>query len=302
MPGFELVGFFDPDTKAADVVKQEYGLVAFESEQLLIEACDAVDIVTNTINHFTCAAEAMRAGKHVFIEKPVCTDTHEGAILHKLAEESQVKVQVGHIERFNPALLSIGHVALNPMFIEAHRLSVFSKRGTDVSVVMDLMIHDLDIILKLVKSNIKRISASGVAVVSDTADIANARLEFDNGCVANITASRLSFNNVRKIRMFQKDAYITVDFLEKKSEVIRLTDGDDLSAEKIHVHGHNGASRYLSIERPKIQDNNALQHELELFRDCILNDTLPTVSLHDALMSLQVAERIQEKILKHIVA
>lgn len=192
-----------------------YPIQRFQTPQELFAAVDVVDIVTPTTTHFEMAAQAIRAGKHFFIEKPITRTVEEAEELIKLAQEFKVKAQVGHVERFNPALLALEDMELNPMFIEAHRLAVFNPRGTDVSVILDLMIHDLDIVLSIVKSEVKFISASGVAVASETPDIANARIEFENGCVANLTASRISLKQMRKVRLFQKDAYISLDFLEK---------------------------------------------------------------------------------------
>ena len=219
---YELVGFYDADPEAAKEVEKEFGVKAFSSIESLIELVDAVDIVTPTITHYDCASKAIKNSKHIFIEKPVTNTIEEAKSLKGLSKEANVHVQVGHVERFNPAFIAARDYCSNPMFIETHRLAQFNPRGTDVSVVLDLMIHDIDIILSVVKSNIKRISASGVAVVSESPDIANARIEFDNGCVANLTSSRISMKNMRKSRFFQKDAYISVDFLDKKVDVIRL--------------------------------------------------------------------------------
>ena len=214
---YELVGFYDPDKKVTEDVKNQFNIKSFDSLAELIENCDVVDIVTPTLSHYDCARSAIMASKHIFIEKPITNTTEEAKSLMNLAEEAKVKVQVGHVERFNPAFLSVQNTIENPMFIETHRLTEFNARGTDVSVIHDLMIHDIDIILSIVKSNVKRISANGVAVVSETPDIANARIEFDNGCVANLTASRVSLTSMRKTRIFQKNAYITIDFSNKTS-------------------------------------------------------------------------------------
>ena len=205
---YDLQGFFDPDATNAAAVSEEFGIRAFGSMEELIAAVDVVDVVTPTINHFECANKALRMSKHVFIEKPLANTVQEARDLMRLAKEADVKVQVGHVERFNPAFISASPYLAQPMFIETHRLAQFNPRGTDVSVVLDLMIHDIDIVLSVVKSSVKKISTSGVAVVSDTPDIANARIEFDNGCVANLTASRISLKNMRKSRFLQKDAYI----------------------------------------------------------------------------------------------
>ena len=221
---FELIGFFDPNDEIAKEVIEKFGLKRFETIEALMAQVDCVDIVTPTFAHFETASFALKNSKHVFIEKPITETTEEAKTLMLLAREANVKVQVGHVERFNPAFQAALPYFNKPLFIETHRLAQFNPRGTDVPVVLDLMIHDLDIILSVVKSGIKRISASGVAVVSDTHDITNARIEFDNGCVANLTASRISMKNMRKSRFFQKDAYISVDFLTKELEVVRMED------------------------------------------------------------------------------
>ena len=222
IPEFELVGFFDPNKKKTAKAEEEFGIKSFESIQQLVAEVDAVDVVTPTLSHYECAALALKNSKHVFVEKPITNTVEEAKDLIRLAEEANVKVQVGHVERFNPAFIAARPYCKHPMFIESHRLAQFNPRGTDVSVVLDLMIHDIDIILSMVNSNVKQISASGVAVVSDTPDIANARIEFDNGCVANLTSSRISMKNMRKSRFFQKDAYISVDFLDKVCEVVKM--------------------------------------------------------------------------------
>jgi predicted dehydrogenase len=219
---YELVGFYDPDQENAKQVSAEWGYRSFDSISELIQAVDVVDIVTPTLSHFECAQEAIVAGKHIFLEKPIANTVAEAEEIIRLADQYQVKGQVGHIERFNPAFKAVKDKINNPMFIETHRLAEFNPRGTDVPVVLDLMIHDIDAILSVVKSEIVQINASGVAVISDSPDIANARLQFKNGCVANITASRISLKNMRKSRFFQRDAYISVDYLEKSVEVKML--------------------------------------------------------------------------------
>ena len=220
--GVQLVGFFDPANATAKEVSEKYNLKRFTNEDDLINACDAIDIVTPTQYHFSICEKAIKKSKHVFVEKPMVHTMDEARTLVKLVKESKIKFQVGHVERFNPAFLAAQNLELNPMFIEVHRLAQFNPRGTEVSVILDLMIHDIDVILSLVKSDVKSISASGVAVMTETPDIANVRIEFNNGCVANLTSSRISMKKMRKVRLFQKDAYIGIDFLEKKTEVIKL--------------------------------------------------------------------------------
>ena len=221
---FELVGFYDADQENGKKVEAEFGYKYFETIEQLIDAVDVVDIVTPTLSHFDCARQAIKKGKHIFIEKPITNTVQEAEAIRTLVAEHGVKGQVGHVERFNPAFTAVKDQLDSPMFIEAHRLAEFNPRGTDVPVVLDLMIHDIDVILSVVKSKVKNVSASGVSVISDTPDIANARIEFVNGCVANITASRISLKNMRKTRFFQRDAYISVDFLEKKCEVVKMKD------------------------------------------------------------------------------
>ena len=292
---FELVGFYDLNKEVSEKVSEEIGIPFFENLDDLIDACDAIDIVTPTLSHYDCAVKALKKSKHVFIEKPITSTVEEAKDLIGLAEEARVQVQVGHVERFNPAAQPYCD---QPMFIECHRLAQFNPRGTDVSVVLDLMIHDIDIILSLVKSNIKKISASGVAVVSDTPDITNTRIEFDNGCVANLTASRISLKNMRKTRVFQRDAYISIDFLEKEAEIVRLSNvvGEpDPLAVTIDL-GKDKGSKQIYFEKPSVEPNNAIKDELTAFAHAINTNTVPPVSIHDGYNALDVAHKIIEKL------
>jgi len=296
---YQLVGFYDPDDDNSKLVEKEFGLKRFESASELISSVDVVDIVTPTISHFDCASEALRSSKHVFIEKPIVASPEEAKELLKIADEANVKVQVGHVERFNPAFLAAKDYIIRPMFIETHRLSPFNPRGTDVPVILDLMIHDIDIVLSVVNANIKKISASGVAIVSDTPDICNARLEFDNGCVANLTASRLSLKAMRKSRFFQKDAYIAVDFLEKGVEIVRLQDADPEQTNPLSMIidlGENKGKKELFFERPETEPVNAIQYELDMFSDAIINNTTPPVTIYDGYNALQVAYQIMDQL------
>ncbi len=296
---FELIGFYDPDQQNAELISKEQNLHSFDSVSALIDACDVVDIVTPTVSHFECAAEAIKKSKHVFIEKPIATTTDEAQKLMKLVAEADVNVQVGHVERFNPAFMAAAGSIDRPMFIEAHRLAEFNPRGTDVPVVLDLMIHDIDIVLSVVKSNIRRVHASGVNVVSDTPDIANARLEFDNGAVANLTASRISLKSMRKTRFFQKDAYITVDFLDKVAEVVRMEEIDqdpkDPFALVIDL-GNDKKKRRIYFEKPGVEASNAIKDELESFKNAILNKTTPPVTINDGYQALSIAHMILDRI------
>ena len=294
---FDVIGFYDPDKEKEKEAIEQFSVKAFDSMEALVDASDAVSIVTPTLSHYECATYALRNGKHIFIEKPVTHTVDEAKKLVDLAHEAKVKVQVGHIERFNPAFASVKDHFDQVMFVETHRLSQFNPRGTDVSVVLDLMIHDIDIVLSVVKANLRKTSASGVAVISDTPDICNARLEFDNGCVANLTASRISLKNMRKSRFFQKNAYISVDFLEKKSELVRLEDADASNPFAITIDPENGKEpKQLSFEKPDIQDTNALLEELKAFAESIKNDTKPVVTIEDGYQAIQVANQILEQL------
>lgn len=292
--GLELVGFYDPNKEKVKKIETEFNVRGFSSMEELIEQVDIVDIVTPTLSHFDCASLALRNFKHVFIEKPITNTIEEARILLSLVNEAKVKVQVGHVERFNPAFVFANDHIKNPKFIETHRLSEFNPRGTDVSVVLDLMIHDIDIILSVVNSPVKKISASGVAVVSDTPDIANARLEFVNGCVANLTASRISLKNMRKSRFFQRDAYISVDFLEKKCEIVTMSDvvGEPDPFDINLDLGPGKGSKRITFTKPKIEPVNAIREELISFVNAINNDSEEVVSIEDGLNALEIAYKI----------
>ncbi len=296
--GVEVIGFYDPSDENAAVVANHYQLKRFTSINKLIESCDAVDIVAPTTFHYALCKAAILKSKHVFVEKPLANTLEEAKELLKLAKEANIKFQVGHVERFNPAFLALKDQELMPMFIEVHRLAQFNPRGTDVSVILDLMIHDIDIILKLVNSNVKTMSANGVSVMSDTPDIANVRIEFDNGCVANLTSSRISMKKMRKMRLFQKNAYISIDFLEKKTEITKLTTAEDKNAFTFDVETNNG-KKTIAFYSPKIEDNNAIKMELESFRDAIINNTNTIVSDVDGYRAMEVAHQILEKIEKN---
>jgi len=290
-----VVGFFDPDETHAKLIEEKYQIKRYATAEMLMQDCDAVDIVAPTIYHNELCSQAMRLGKHVFVEKPLANTMDEARTLVKLAKESNVKFQVGHVERFNPAFLALQESALNPMFIEVHRLAQFNPRGTDVSVILDLMIHDIDIILHLVKSQVSYISANGVAVMSDTPDIANVRIEFSNGCVANLTSSRISMKKMRKMRLFQKDAYIGIDFLEKKTEVIKLNEQGAKNVFTFDIETSNG-KKTIAIANPPVKDTNAIKMELETFKNAIINNTETPVTILDGFAAMEVAHQILEKI------
>ncbi len=293
--GVELIGFCDSDDANAKLVSEKYQLPRFNKAEELMDACDALDIVAPTSAHFELCEAAIKKGKHVFVEKPLANTMDEARQLVKLAKEANIKFQVGHVERFNPAFLALKEHVIQPMFIEVHRLAQFNPRGTDVSVILDLMIHDIDIILSLVKSNVNYISANGVAVMSDTPDIANVRIEFDNGCVANLTSSRISMKKMRKMRLFQKDAYLGIDFLEKKTEIIKLNTAEDKNVFTFDIETNSG-KKTIAIANPDVKDVNAIKMELEEFRDAIANNTDTPVSVVDGFRAMEVAHQILEKI------
>jgi predicted dehydrogenase len=290
---YELVGFFDPFKENAEKVAKEFGYKLFNSIEELVAAVEVVDIVTPTLSHFECAKMAIQKGRHIFIEKPITKTVLEAEAIRTLASQFHVQGQVGHVERFNPAFTAVKDKIENPMFIESHRLAEFNPRGTDVPVVLDLMIHDIDIILSAVNSKVKNVHASGISVISETPDIANARIEFENGCVANLTASRISMKNMRKTRFFQKDAYISVDFLEKKSEIVRMKDVPHNPDEfAMILQNAEGIKKQIYFDNPEVENNNAILDELESFADAINNATKPVVSLRQGADALRVAQMI----------
>ncbi|MDI6778846.1 MAG: Gfo/Idh/MocA family oxidoreductase [Bacteroidota bacterium] len=294
-----LIGVFDVNFDLAQKIATEFNTKQFDSLKELLDKVDAVNIATPTKTHFDVAMKAINKKKHIFIEKPITETADEARELIRLSKTNDVKIQVGHVERFNPALMSLESIQMDPLFIESHRLAQFNPRGTDVAVVHDLMIHDIDIILSLVKSPIESIEANGVGVVTDTIDIANARLRFKNGCVANVTASRISKNKMRKMRIFQRDAYISLDFSEGTSEIFRLVDENDQGIQSTMLLGKIEAgnkNKKIIYERPERKEINALKHELELFIDSIRFDRIPQVTADDGLRALEVAHAIIEKI------
>lgn len=292
---YECIGFYDPDPAVAAKVADDFGLRAFDDPAALIAAADVVDIVTPTTTHYELACQVIEAGKHLFIEKPITHELAEARDLVARAQAKGVKIQVGHVERFNPALLALEDMPIQPMFIEAHRLAVFNPRGTDVSVVLDLMIHDLDIVLSMVDSPVQDVHASGVALVSETPDIVNARIVFANGCVANLTASRISLKQMRKVRFFQPDAYVSLDFLEKEAQVVRLYDADAAppsEGQQFPLETAKG-SKIIQLDMPSIEPVNAIKLELETFAASIQADSRPKVSGEDGLRALELAHQIE---------
>ena len=300
IPDIDLVGFYDPDDDTAAQVSEKYQLPRFLDPDALMDACDAIDVVAPTTYHFEWCEKAIKKGKHVFVEKPLANTMNEARQLVNLVNESGVKLQVGHVERFNPAFLAIKDMELKPMFIEVHRLAQFNPRGTEVSVILDLMIHDIDIVLSIVKSDVKNISASGVGVITETPDIANVRIEFHNGCVANLTSSRFSMKKMRKMRIFQKDAYIGIDFLNKKSEIIKLKGPQDSNVFAFDIETPSG-KKTIAVANPHVPEVNAIKQELEEFKNSILNNTKTIVSEIDGLMAMDVAHQILDKIGSNVI-
>ena len=290
---YSLIGFYDPNPEVRALLFKRHGYKAFESPEKLIVACDVIDIVTSTLFHFDMAMLALNAKKHVFIEKPIATSDKEAEAIVALANKNGVIGMVGHVERFNPAFKAVSTSITDPKFIETHRLAEFNPRGTDVSVVLDLMIHDIDIILSVVKSPIKNIEASGVAVISETPDISNARIEFENGCVANLTASRISLKKMRKSRFFQKNAYISVDFLDKKVEVVKIKNAQkEFNDFSLLLSNAEGKKKQIYFENPEIIERNAIQDELEHFAEAIKMKKNPNISLKEGAKALEIAHKI----------
>jgi len=295
----ELIGVFDINSEQAKLTSEEFGTVTFESIDSLLEKCEAVSVAATTSEHFSIVKKCFEKGIHVFVEKPITSTITEAEELVIISNEKKLNLQVGHIERFNPALLALEKYISNPMFIQTDRLAQFNPRGTDVAVVLDLMIHDIDIILSLIKSKVQKVEASGVAVVSDKIDIANARIKFENGAVANVTASRISQKKMRKMRIFQKDTYLSLDFVTGTSEVYRLIP----SEEKVDSHsisfgemGIGENKKRVVYEQPQVDEINALKYELELFIRSIQEKTKPLISGEDGHRALRIADLILNKI------
>ncbi len=304
IPAYTLLGFFDADPKVAAAVAKELDVKPFGSYEELIKAVDVVDVVSPTSLHFDHATQAVKNFKHVFIEKPITSNLEQARDLVSLVSEAGVKAMVGHVERFNPALLALraDNLKLAPQFIEVHRLAQWNPRGTDVSVVLDVMIHDIDVVQNLVNSSVKTIRANGVSVVGDTSDIAHARIEFHNGCVANLTASRISFKNMRRLRLYQADAYVTVDFLEKKTEIFTAHDAlpAGLPADQPHYSFKSYThEKHVTVKNLPVLPVNSIQMELEELAKAILQGTEPPVTAYDGYSALQTAFMIEEKIATH---
>ena len=294
---FNLIGFHDTDVENSEKLASENGYVFFKEIDSLINLIDAAVIVSPTTTHFEIAEKCINKGKHIFVEKPLTTNSKEARIINKLAKEGNIIGQVGFVERYNQAFISCREFIDKPKFIESHRLSDFNPRGTDVSVIMDLMIHDIDIILNINQSKVKKIDASGVSIISSTPDIANARIEFENGCIANLTSSRISLKKMRKTRIFQDNAYISINFLEKDFQVVKIRDKDTNDNENSLVIKNNlGQEKVIFFENPEINEINSIEEELNDFFYSIKNKSESKVSLHDGLMALEVAEEIMSQL------
>lgn len=294
---FNLIGFHDTDVENSEKLASEKGYVFFKEIDSLINLIDAAVIVSPTTTHFEIAEKCINKGKHIFVEKPLTTNSKEARIINKLAKEGNIIGQVGFVERYNQAFISCKEFIDKPKFIESHRLSDFNPRGTDVSVIMDLMIHDIDIILNINQSKVKKIDASGVSIISSTPDIANARIEFENGCIANLTSSRISLKKMRKTRIFQDNAYISINFLEKDFQVVKIRDKDTNDNENSLVIKNNlGQEKVIFFENPEINEINSIEAELKDFFNSIKNKSKSKVSLNDGLMALEVAEEIMSQL------
>ncbi len=297
-----LVGLHDRDHRRAEEVASKYQIQAFKELEALIAACDALSIVTPTPTHAIIAKRCLQAGKHVFIEKPITETVAEADDLLRLAEQNQVLIQVGHIERLNPALLPLKNYSLNPKYIEVQRLAPYNTRGTDVPVVLDLMIHDIDIILSLVQSPVKNIRASGVSIMTRSVDIANARIRFENGTVTSITSSRVAKDRVRKVKIFQREMYVTIDFLLGLTEVYRVLDAQAKDPQAIVTAPleRNGIHRQIVYEKPPVKQVDALQLELENFIQATQGFAPPIVDGQTGREALAVATKIHDLILEDL--
>ena len=294
---FDLIGFHDTDLSNSEKLASEKGYKFFKEIDSLIDSIDAAVIVSPTTTHFEIAKKCIDNGKHIFVEKPLTTNSREARIINTLAENKKIIGQVGFVERYNEAFISCREFIDKPKFIESHRLSDFNPRGTDVSVIMDLMIHDIDIILNINKSKVKKIDASGVSIISSTPDIANARIEFENGCIANLTSSRISLKKMRKTRVFQENAYISINFLEKDFQVVKIRDKHTNDNDNSLVIKNNlGEEKVIFFEKPDINKINSIEAELNDFFDSIQNKSESKVSLNDGLLALEVAEEIMSQL------
>ncbi len=298
-----LVGIYDIDPKRLDEVSKQLSVPSFESLDLLIDRVDALSIVTPTSTHKTVAEKCIQNGKHVFIEKPITTTVSDADHIIQLAKSNNTIIQVGHIERFNPALLALSSLEIQPKYIEVHRMAPFMSRGTDVPVVLDLMIHDIDLVLSFIDSPVKDIYANGVSIMTSSVDIANARIKFNNGSIANITSSRVAKDRVRKIKIFQQDLYVTIDFLAGISEVYKAMDASEDDPDAIMsapLVDSDGKNRQIFYEKPLVQKQDALKLELENYIQSVLGNETPIVDGVAGKQALGVAIKIHDKILEDL--
>lgn len=293
---YEIVGFYDSSAEVRVEIDEKFNVKPYDSIEALIADCEVLDLVTPTDTHFAIGEQILKAKRHLFIEKPVCSNLREAQALRDLTMDGELKVQVGHVERFNPAFQAILEHTSEPMFIEGHRLAEFNPRGTEVSVILDLMIHDLDLLCQLIPYEVSSVQAHGVAVISDSPDICNARIEFVNGAVANLTASRISLKQMRKLRLFQKDGYLSLDFLSKESTVVKLhhnQPSENVQSVEISLKGKSRWIEFVSVEH---KPNNAIMEELRVFHDAIVGDFKPEVDIDDAIRALDLAEKIVQAV------
>jgi predicted dehydrogenase len=295
-PNWNLAGVYDIDTRLMNDLATQFGTRAFNSLQEAIENCGVIDIATPSNTHFEIAKEAVVAGKHVFIEKPVTSTLAEARTLQNLVQEAGVIFQVGHVERFNPAFIAAQPFITDPAFIEVHRIAQYNSRGTDVSVVLDLMMHDLDLILSIVQSPVKKIHASGTAIISASADIATARIEFANGCVANVTTNRMAFKNNRKFRVFTRNSLVNINLLDKVTEIIRIRDAGRESRNMVIDPGNGLPKKEITFEHPIILPTNAINEELNTFHNSINSNKASKVGIEDAIRTLEIAFNIEEQL------
>ena len=294
---FQLMGFYDTDLKISKELSDKEGYKCFSNLDNMLDNVEAIDIVSPTSTHYNIAKQAISSNKHIFIEKPITNNIDHAKDIIQLSKKNNIIGQVGHVERFNPAYVKAFNHIEDPMFIESHRLSDFNPRGTDVSVIMDLMIHDIDIVLNTVKSKVKKINASGVSIISDSPDIANARIEFENKCVANLTASRISLKKMRKTRIFQKDAYISIDFLEKELQIVKIKDAVKSNSNlSMVIKTNTGKDKIICFENPEIIEENSILNELESFANSINKKSLPKVTLLDGYEAIKVANEVMSQI------
>ena len=287
---FNLIGFFDPNKSRVKEIIDKYNINFIEIDKIS-SLVDAVIISTPTSFHYETAVKFLNNKKHVFVEKPITSTIEQANKLIEIKKNNKLIGQVGHVERFNSAFLSIKD-ALNPMFIESHRLSSYPSRGTDVSVVLDLMIHDIDIVLSLVDSKITKISANGTKIISSSPDIANARIEFENGCVANLTSSRLSLKKMRKMRVFQSDSYISLDFDSGSSEIIKIKNFDGKNNYAMTIHDSEGVEKEIQIENITNEKINSIEEEHKNFYYSIIKKEDPIVSFEKGRNALKLAIEI----------